>query len=235
MADFLRDIRISFRQMAKNRGFTAVALLTLAIGIGATAAMFNVVNAVLLRPLPFKNPSRLVLVKERLPKLVPKPVTIEASDVETYVRENRSFDGVAGFISTEFDLTGHGSPQKIAGTRVGWNLFSLLGVDPVMGRTFTASDDRVGSDVAIVSYSFWKQQLGGSPGVIGRTLTLNRELHVIVGVMPAEFTFPARRQGSRHLRAHGLHAGGAETWNYQLRIRRPGAAQTWCDDGAGAD
>lgn len=192
MADFLRDIRFSLRQMAKNRGFTAVALLTLAIGIGATTAMFNVVNAVLLRPLPFKDPGRLVLVKERLPKLVPKPVSIEASDVETYVRENRSFDGVAGFIASEFDLTGHGNPQKIAGTRVGWNLFSLLGVDPVMGRTFTTSDDRVGSDVAIVSYSFWKQQLGASPAVIGQTLTLNRKLYVIVGVMPAEFTFPLR-------------------------------------------
>lgn len=192
MADFLRCIRISLRQMAKNKGFTAVALLTLAIGIGATTAMFNVVNAVLLRPLPFKDPGRLVLVKERLPKLVAKPITIEASDVATYIRENRSFDGVAGFIATEFDLTGHGNPQKIAGTRVGWNLFSLLRVDPVMGRTFTSSDDRVGSDVAIVTYPFWKQHLGGLPGVVGQTITLNRKLYVIVGVMPAGFRFPLR-------------------------------------------
>jgi predicted permease len=194
MSDFLRDIRYGVRLLVKNPGFTAVALLTLAIGIGATTAMFSVVNAVLLRPLPFKDPNRLVLVKERLPKLVPKPVTIRAFDVDKYARENTSFDAVAGYIPNNFDLTGNGVPQKITGFRAGGKLFSLLGVEPLLGRTFTAEDDHPDSYLAVVSYRFWKQQLGGSSSAIGKTITLDRKPYEVIGVMPAGFQFPLRTE-----------------------------------------
>ncbi len=192
MSDFLRDVRYGLRLLVKNPGFTAAALLTLAIGIGATTAMFSVVNGVLLRALPFKDPSRLVLIKERLPKLVARPVTIRAFDVDKYARENTSFEAVAGYIPTDFDVTGHGMPQKAAGLRAGGTLFSLLGTPPLLGRTFTAADDHPDSYVVIVSYRLWKQQLGGAPGVIGETITLDRKPYQIIGVMPADFAFPLR-------------------------------------------
>ena len=192
MHDFLSDVRYGLRLLAKNPGFTTVALLTLTIGIGATTAMFSVVNGVLLRQLPFKDPERLVLVKERIPKLVSHPIGITGPDVLTFTRENSSFDGVAGFIDTQSDLTGRGSPQKIPSARVGWNLFSLLGVPPIMGRTFTADEDHPESYVVIVSYRFWKQQLGGARDVIGQKITLDRKPYEVVGVMPRDFEFPVR-------------------------------------------
>lgn len=192
MSDFLRDVRYGLRLLVKNPGFTVVALLTLAIGIGATTAMFSVVDGVLLRPLPFKDPDRLVLVKERLPKLVPHPVSVRAFDVDKYARENTSFEAVAGYLPNDFDLTGHGTPQKIAGLRAGGRLFSLLGVAPLLGRTFTAEDDHPDSYLAVVSYRLWKQQLGGTNDVIGQTITLDRKPYQIIGVMPADFAFPLR-------------------------------------------
>ena len=192
MSDFLRDVRYGLRLLVKSPGFSTVALLTLAIGIGATTAMFSVVNGVLLRPLPFKDPGRLVLIKERLPKLVPRPVTIRAFDVDKYERENTSFESVAGYLPTDFDLTGHGMPQKVAGLRTGGSLFSLLGVEPLLGRGFTAKDDHPDSYLAVVSYRFWKQQLGGARDVIGQTISLDRKPYQVVGVMPQDFSFPLR-------------------------------------------
>lgn len=190
MFDFLRDLRYGLRLLLKNPGFTAVALLTLAIGIGATTAMFSVVNAVILRPLPFQNPDRLVLIRERLPKFMPEPVPIPAPDVVTYARDNTSFVGVAGFVGTHFDLTGLGRPRTISATRVGWNLFSLLGVRPAFGRTFAAGEDQPKSYVAIVSYRFWRHELGGVGDVVGKTVTLDRKPFQIIGVMPQSFAFP---------------------------------------------
>jgi predicted permease len=194
MHDFLGDIRYGLRLLGKNPGFTAVALLTLAIGIGATTAMFSVVNGVLLSQLPFEDPDRLVLIKERIPKLVDHPIGITGRDVLTFTRENSSFDGIAGFIDTQSDLSGRGSPQKIETARVGWNLFSILGVSPIMGRTFTPAEDHPDSYLAIVSYRFWKQQLGGAHDVIGQRITLDRKPYEVVGVMPREFQFPLRTE-----------------------------------------
>ena len=190
MRDFLRDLRYGLRLLIKNPGFTVVALLTLAIGIGATTAMFSVVNGVLLRPLPFRDPGRLVMIREQVPKFSAEWLKIPAPDVVTYARENTSFTGVAGFIPTRFDLTGYGAPQNVAATRVAWNLFSLLGVQPQIGRPFSAQEDHADSYVAIVSYGFWKQHLGGTPDVLGKTVTLNRKPFEIVGVMPQGFAFP---------------------------------------------
>ncbi len=192
MNSLLGDIRYAMRMLIATPGFSVVVVLTLAIGIGVTTAMFSVVNGVLLRPLPFKDPERLILIKERLPKLLPKPISIPAADVLTFRRETTSFGSVAGFVAKQFDLTGHGVPRKIAATRVEWNLFSLLGVQPVLGRAFTAVEDRPESDVVVVSYQFWREQLGGTPAAIGETLILDRKPYQIIGIMPPEFTFPLR-------------------------------------------
>lgn len=192
MTNLLGDVRYGARLLFRNPGFSAVVLLTLGIGIGATTAMFSVVNGVLLRPLPFREPRRLVLIRERLPKLVPKPVPIPAADVPTFARETTLFSGVAGFIDTQFDLTGRGMPQRIAGARVASNLFSLLGVNPALGRTFSADEDHPESYVALVSYRFWMQQLGRTPAVLGKTVSLDRKPYRIIGVMPPDFLFPLR-------------------------------------------
>jgi putative ABC transport system permease protein len=192
MRDLLADVRYGARLLVRKPGFSAVILLTLAVGIGATTAMFSVVHGVLLRPLPFHDPDRLVLIRERLPKLLPKPVPVPAADVRTFSRETASFAGVAGFIEKQFDLIGRGLPRKIAAARIEWNLFPLLGVQPIIGHGFTAADDHPDNDVALVSYGFWKEQLGGTSAALGQTLTLDRKPYRIVGVMPPEFVFPLR-------------------------------------------
>jgi putative ABC transport system permease protein len=189
--DFLaRNFSYAFRTLRKSAGFSLTAILTLTLGIGATTAMFSVLDGVLLRPLPFGHPERLVMIKERLPKLLPNPVSVPAGDVVTFGRETTSFDGIAGFIAKRFDLTGEGVPQRVSAARVEWNLFSVLGAQPAIGRTFIAQEDHPESYVAIVSYRFWKQQLGGTPAVLGKTVTLDRRPFQIIGVMPPEFTFP---------------------------------------------
>ena len=185
-----RDVSYAFRTLRKSAGFSLTAIVTLALGIAATTAMFSVLNGVLLRPLPFRDPDRLVLIKERLPKLLPKPVSDQAAHVVVYERETTAFDGIAGFITKRFDLTGEGVPQRVSGARVEWKLFSVLGAQPLMGRTFVAQEDHPESYLAIVSYRFWQRQLGGTPSVIGRTLTLDRKPYQVVGVMPQDFVFP---------------------------------------------
>jgi predicted permease len=190
MSALLRDVRYALRLLAKAPGFTAVSLITLAVGIGATAAMFSVVNGVLLRSLPFRQPDRLVFIKERLPQILPQPIDVPAPDVVTYGRENTSFEGVAGVYTVRFDLTGQGMPQRVAAARVGWNLFSLLGVAPRLGRAFTEAEDYPGSTVAIVSDSFWKQRMGSAADAVGKMITLDRKSYRVVGVMPEGFGFP---------------------------------------------
>jgi putative ABC transport system permease protein len=185
-----RDISYAFRSLHKSAGFSLTAIVTLGLGIGATTAMFSVLNGVLLRPLPFRDPDRLVLIRERLPKLLPKPISIQAADVVSFEREAASFDGIAGFITRQFDLTGEGVPQRITAARVEWNLFSVLGAAPMLGRGFVAHEDHPESYVAVVSYRFWKQQLGGTPSVLGKTIALDRKPYEIIGVMPQDFTFP---------------------------------------------
>lgn len=190
MDEFLRDVRYGFRLLIKNPGFSCVALITLALGIGATTAIFSVVSGVLLRPLPFKDPDKLVLIKERLPKIVPHPIEIPAPDVVTYGRDARSFEGVAGFYTATYDLTGQGEPQRVHAARVGWNLIELLGVTPMMGRSFTAAEDHPDSYVAVVSHRFWKERMGSAPDAVGKTITLDRKPFQVIGVMPASFSFP---------------------------------------------
>ncbi len=192
METLLRDLRFGLRMLVKAPGFTAVSLITLALGIGATTAMFSVVNGVLLRPLPYKEPDKLFLIKEKIPKVGQTPISLPAPDVLTFQRENRSFDGVAGFQETQMDLTGLGSPVRVGAARISWNGFQLLGVAPLLGRTFTADEDQPGRYVAILSYATWQQRFGGAPDILHQTLELDRRQYEVVGVMPPGFAFPLR-------------------------------------------
>ena len=180
-----QDLRYGLRMLAKNPAFTAVAVLALALGIGANTAIFSVVNALLLRPLPYKNPDQLVMVWENLSHLgFPKNTPSPANFLD-WRRQATVFEGMAAFAIRSYNLTGVGEPERLDGRRVSANLFDLLGVKPIIGRTFVPEEDRPGTNVVLLSENLWKRRFGGDPGVIGRALTLNNESYTVIGVLPA--------------------------------------------------
>jgi len=195
-ADLGQDVRYALRMLVKNPAFTAVAVIALALGIGANTAIFSVVNAVLLRPLPFKNPGQLVMVWENaahvgFPKDTPSP-----ANFLDWQKQAQSFSGMAATVERSFNLTGVGEPERLEGRRVSANLFDLLGVPALVGRTFVTDDDRPGTHVVLLSYSLWQRRFGSDPGVIGQALTLNGESYTVVGVMPRLVQLPG--YSSRH-------------------------------------
>ncbi|HET9307329.1 MAG TPA: ABC transporter permease [Candidatus Sulfotelmatobacter sp.] len=190
MSDLGQDVRYALRQLRRNPGFTAIAVLTLALGIGANSAIFSVVDAVVLHPLPYRDPKQLVLVKERIPMASPEPIPVCAPDVVQLQRENQVFTGAAAFVGGAFDLSGQTAPQRVVAERVNSNLFSVLGAEPAVGRTFTADEDQPGHLVAMLSYGIWQRRFGSDANILGQTITLDRRPYTVVGVMPQSFTFP---------------------------------------------
>src|SRR5437867_2556493 len=189
-ADLAQDLRYGLRTLLKNPGFAIVAVSALALGIGANSAIFSVVNAVLLRPLPFKNPEQLVMVWENathlgFPKNTPSP-----PNFIDWQRQNTVFTGMAAMAERSFNLTGVGEPERLDGRRVSANLFDLLGVPALLGRTFVPDDDRPGTHVVLLSYSLWQRRFGSDPSVIGRALTLNGESYTVIGIMPRFVQLP---------------------------------------------
>ena len=183
------DLSHGFRTLSKNPGFTAVAVLSLAIGIGANSAIFSVTNALLLRPLPYKDADRLVILWSRSPGLnVPQDWFSPGQylDVKT---QNGVFDETSTSIGASFNLTGQGTPEHVDGARISSSLFSLLGTNSMLGRVFRPEEDEPGKPATVIlGYGFWQRYFGGDHGVIGRTLTLNGNNSTVVGVMPAEFS-----------------------------------------------
>jgi putative ABC transport system permease protein len=192
LADLLQDLRYAARMLWKNPGFTTVAVLALALGIGANTAIFSVVNTVLLRPLPYKAPEQLVMVWEDATSHgYPRDTPAVANYVD-WRDQNSLFSGMAAISDSNFNFTGAGDPERLKGRRVSANLFPLLGVEPQLGRVFTAAEDQPGTQrVAVLSHRLWQRRFGGDPSIIGKTLTLNDESYTVVGVMPARFQFPA--------------------------------------------
>jgi putative ABC transport system permease protein len=192
LADLLQDLRYAARILWKNPGFTAVAVIALALGIGANTAIFSVVNTVLLRPLPYKIPEQLVLVWEDATKHgYPRDTPAVANYID-WRDQNSVFTGMAAIADTNFNLTRAGDPESLKGREVSATLFPLLGVEPQVGRVFAAAEDQPGSDrVVVLSHRLWQRRFGGDPTIVGRVLTLNDEGYTVVGVMPARFQFPA--------------------------------------------
>ena len=191
LADFLQDLRYAARILWKNPGFTAVAVIALALGIGANTAIFSVVNTVLLRPLPYKDPEQLVMVWEDNSRHGYPRDTPAAGNYVDWRDQNSVFSSMAAVDEVNFNLTGTGDPERIKGRRVSVSLFPLLGVDPQLGRVFTAAEDQPGAEgVVVLSQRLWQRRFGGDPAIVGKTLTLNDEIHTVVGVMPARFKFP---------------------------------------------
>lgn len=192
LADLFHDLRYAARMQRKNPAFTIIAVIALALGIGANTAIFSVVNTVLLRPLPYKDPERLVMVWEDATKHGYPRDTPAAANFVDWRDQNQVFDGMAAIADESFNLTGAGDPQRLEGRRVSASLFPLLGVEPQLGRVFNATEDQPGAQrVVLLSHALWQRSFGADPGIVGKPLTLNDESYVVVGVMPARFQFPS--------------------------------------------
>ena len=192
LEDFASDVRFAFRTLAKSPGFTAVVVLTLAVGIGANTAIFSVVNAVLLRPLPFVAPDRLMSVASMRRGNVPDNASYP--DFADWRAENHVFSEMTAYTTDNFTLTGQGEAMHIQGAVVSAYLFSLLGVKPILGRAFLPNEDKLpsanGGFAIILSHRLWRQHFNADPGVVGRTIEIDDRDFTVVGVAPPEFQFP---------------------------------------------
>ncbi|HYX00278.1 MAG TPA: ABC transporter permease [Candidatus Elarobacter sp.] len=189
IGSLLQDIRYGIRTLGKNPGFTAVAVLTLALGIGANTAIFSVVENVLLRPLPYPQPGNLVQIWNTYPPQAPR-AGLSPGDYADWRQQNASFSEMGGYahISQGFNLTGEGEPQRVLGSYASAGLFPLLGIHLAAGHYFVEEEDRAGSSpVVILSHQLWQSRFGGDPAVVGRTITLDNQRYRVTGVLPADF------------------------------------------------
>lgn len=196
MSKLTRDVRYALRQLRSNPGFTLVALLTLGLGIGANTAMFSVVDAVLLRPLPFREPKQLVAVRTTEPGRR-DDIGVSYPAFLDWRNRNHVFEGLSAFREDDFTLTGKGEAAHLFGGVVSANTFSLLGVSPLLGRNFLPDEDQPLSTglPVILSDHLWRDRFASDPGILGQTLTISSQVFTIVGVMPAGFQFPVQANG----------------------------------------
>jgi len=186
LEEFLQDLRYGARSLRKNPGFTAIAILTLALGIGANTSLFSVVNAVLLNSLPYPHPEQLVTLHESKPNF--RAGSISYPNFHDWQKNNHSFSSMAVARGASFTVTGLGESEQVTARFISSDYFSMLGVAPVLGRMFVTGEDQIGAaPIALVSANFWKRKLGGSPDVLGKTLNLDGKAYTIVGVTPASF------------------------------------------------
>jgi putative ABC transport system permease protein len=185
------DLRFAMRTLRRNAGFTAVVLVTLALGIGANAAIFSVVHAVAIRSLPYPNGDRLVVVWGNLHRPGVEEIPASAGEFVDYRDRGRTFDAIAAYDTSGFNLTGGGEPERVDGAVVSANLFATLGVVPEVGRTLRQEDEQPGgNDVAVIGYSLWTRRFGGDRAVVGRTVSIDGRGTEIVGVLPRGVHFP---------------------------------------------
>lgn len=189
MKTIWQDLRFALRMLGKRPGFTVAAVIALALGIGANTAIFSVVNSVLLRPLGYKEPERLVTISHSYPKL-DLIGSVSAPGYVDYRDQASVFEETAASSNANYNLTDGGDPERVQGRRVTSNFFPLLSVAPALGRAFLAAEDKPGAaHVAVLSHGLWQRRFGGEPRIVNRTITLNNESYTVVGVMPDAFRF----------------------------------------------
>ncbi len=191
MQTLWQDLRYGARMLLKSPGFTLIAIITLALGIGANTAIFSVINGVLLRPLPYDQSDRLVLMNERSRQM--DGMSISWPNYQDWRAQNKSFDGMAVFNRGSYNLTGNGEPEQLRAGQVTANLFGVLRVKPMQGRVFTEEEDKQGGPpVVLLSYGVWQRRFDGDASIVNRTISLNDKSYTVIGIMPADFKFPSR-------------------------------------------
>jgi len=231
--NFLRQLKFAFRVLRKSPGFAVMAVLMLALGIGASTAIFSIVEGVLLRPLPFPEPNRLVAVGDILQGASDGGgISVTAPDVLAYTRGTHSFTSLGGYQQSNYELSGVGEPATISGARLTAGVFPTLGVSPLMGRVFTQEEDDQKQQLAVLSYGMWQDRFHGSPQVLGSKILLDRKPYVVIGVMPRGFEFPLLPGQLNRTElwvpmsfTHDELTIGAASWNSQMVGRlKPGVS-----------
>jgi putative ABC transport system permease protein len=189
LEEFTQDLRFGARTLRRNPGFAAIAVVTLALGIGANAAIFSVVNAVLLRPLPWQQPDRAVMIWSKWTSF--DKTWVAEGEVVDYRKRSRTLSDVAAWSDGQVNLTGDGDPERVAAANVTANLFSVLGVQPLIGRAFTAAEDVPnGPNVVVLGFGLWKRRYASDPTIVGRSILINGQSHQVLGVMAPDFVLP---------------------------------------------
>jgi putative ABC transport system permease protein len=239
------DLRITVRHLLKSPGFTATAVLMLALGVGATTAIFSIVEGVLLRPLPFPQSERLVQVGDILEGADiggNGEAGVTAPEVKSYTRDTHSFENLGGYVQVGYELSGIGDPAQVNAARMSSGVFPTLAVAPLMGRFFTKQEDEQNEQVTVVSYSLWQNRLHGDANVLGTKLQLDRKPYVVIGVMPRNFEFPLMpgHMNSSELwipmsfRERELSGSGGASWNFTMVGRlKPGITLQQAESDAG--
>ena len=220
-----QHLRFALRQLRKAPGFTFTVVLPLALGIGATTAIFSLVEGILLRPLPFSNPDRLVLVGDHLGGGASTSVT--AREIGTYTNAASTFSSLGGYITTSYEVSGRATPEQVNGARFTAGVFTTLGVRPILGRVFTQEEEDAHQPLAVISYALWRRRYQRDPDVLGSTIVLDRRPYSIIGVMPRSFQFPledgqldqAQLWVPLSLTPEELSEQHAGFWGYQMVAR----------------
>ena len=188
MSAFAQDLRFAIRQLRKAPGFTLTVVFTLALGIGATTAIFSLVQGILLRPLPFSDPDRLALLGDHLGNNPNLPVT--AREIGTYANATGAFSSLGGYITTNYELSGGAIPEEVDAARFTASVFPTLGVQPILGRALMQQEEEANQPVAVISYAMWLNRYHRDPNVLNSPIVLDRKPYTIIGVMPRSFEFP---------------------------------------------
>src|ERR1700730_6434955 len=243
MPALFRDLRIAVRQLLKSPGFVATAVFTLALGIGATTAIFSIVEGVLLRPLPFPHSDRLMVLADIIQGAQVGgngEAGVTVPDIRNYMRDTHSFTSLGGYQGASFELSGVGDPATVNATRMSGGVLPALEVQPLLGRVFTQQEDDQHQQVVVLSYSTWQSRFQSDQNILGKKILLDRKPYVVIGVMPRNFEFPLN---PGHLNRselwipmsftpEELSTGGEANWNYNMVGRlKPGitAAQAESD------
>src|SRR6266446_4576672 len=205
-----KDLRFALRQLLKQPAFTAIAVLTIALAVSATTAVLSLVNGLLVRPLPYREPQQLVLLLQHFKSQNLERIPVSPPEFKDYETRARSFEKLGAFGYTDFNLAGEDRPERIAGATVTAGVLPLLGVSPIKGRFFQPEECTIGrDDVVIISARLWQRRFNSDPQIIGTKLLLNGKNFTVVGVMPAGFDFPLQLF---NLGSGGQFGGRAEIW-----------------------
>jgi putative ABC transport system permease protein len=214
----LNDVRFGVRTLAKTRAFALLAIVTLGLGIGANTAIFSVIYGVLLKPLPYADSDRLVLIRQSAPPLGREDVSVSIKEFYTYRDSAADFDGLVEFHQMNFDLLRRGEPDRVSTGVVSPNFFDVLGIAPMLGRTFVAADDRPGAPaVLVLSYSYWQKKFGGDRGIVGQVFEMNDRPHTVVGVLPNVPHYPQENDVYMPSSACPFRAAGEQRINQNAR------------------